>query len=109
MVIFRLARREDVGAVAIITAICSVVLFGVAALTVDIGRLWEVRRQSQSEVDLAALAGALHLRDADQAAACKVALQYLRTNTPKGQNPADIDSDGQCTATGTGDGQVSVN
>jgi Flp pilus assembly protein TadG len=109
VVISRWVRSDDAGAVAVITALCSILLFGVAALTVDIGRLWEVRRQSQSEVDLAALAGAMHLRDADKTAACTVALQYLRDNTPAGQSPGDIDSNGQCTAAGTADGQVEIN
>jgi uncharacterized membrane protein len=71
----RWVRSDDAGAVAVITAIVSIVLFGVAALTVDIGRLWETRRQAQSDVDLATLAGALHLRDADETAACKTALK----------------------------------
>ena len=107
MVTARLLRRDDAGAVAVITAICSLVLFGVAAMTVDLGRLWEVRRQSQSEVDLAALAGALHL-PGKPTQACKTALQYLRDNTPIGQNPADIDADTMCTDSGTADGQVEI-
>jgi Flp pilus assembly protein TadG len=107
MVTARLLRREDAGAVAVITAICSLVLFGVAAMTVDLGRLWEVRRQSQSEVDLAALAGALHL-PGTPILACTTALKYLRANTPVGQSPEDIDPDTMCTASGTSDGQVEI-
>src|SRR5690348_9431097 len=107
MVTARLLRRDDAGAVAVITAICSLVLFGVAAMTVDLGRLWEVRRQSQSEVDLAALAGALRLPH-QPILACTTALQYLRDNTPVGQSPDDIDPDTDCSATGTPDGQVEI-
>jgi len=105
----RLVRSDDRGAVAVITAIVSLVLFGVAALTVDIGRMWETRRQAQSDADLAALAGALHLRDADTTAACKVALKFLRDNTPGGNGAASgIAADSDCTATGTADKQVEI-
>ena len=107
MVTSRFVRRDDAGAVAVITAICSVLLFGVAALTVDIGRLWEVRRSSQSAVDLAALAGALHLPKTP-VVACQTALQYLKDNTPPGQDPGDVDAPAMCTATGTADGQVQI-
>jgi hypothetical protein len=107
MVMMRLARRDDVGAVAVITAICSLVLFGVAALTVDLGRAWEVRRQSQSEVDLAALAGALHL-PTDPVVACATALQYLAENTPAGEARDAVDQPSACSATGTSDKQVQI-
>jgi len=38
--LMRWASSDDAGAVAVITAIVSIVLFSVAALTVDIGRMW---------------------------------------------------------------------
>jgi hypothetical protein len=108
MRLMRFVRSDDVGAVAVITAIVSLVLFGVAALTVDIGRMWVARRQSQSDADLAALAGALYLpKDAPKA--CRTALQYLRDNMPGGAAPSSgIDPDSACTATGTADNQILI-
>lgn len=104
----RWVRSDDAGAVAVITAIVSVVLFGVAALTVDIGRMWETRRQAQSDSDLAALAGALYLPK-QPVQACTAALKYLRDNTPGGNAAGSgIASDADCTATGTPDKQVEI-
>src|SRR4051812_1935795 len=104
----RWVRSDDAGAVAVITAIVSVVLFGVAALTVDIGRMWETRRQAQSDSDLAALAGALYLPK-EPVKACTAALKYLRENTPGGIDAdSGIAADADCTATGTADKQVEI-
>jgi Putative Flp pilus-assembly TadE/G-like len=50
-------RRNDDGAVAVLVAILSVVLFGFGALVVDIGHAQMVRSQAQSTVDAASLAG----------------------------------------------------
>ena len=50
-------RRNDEGAVAIIVALLSVVLFGFGALVIDIGHAEVVRSQAQSTVDAASLAG----------------------------------------------------
>lgn len=49
-------RRDD-GAIAILVALLSVVLFGFGALVVDIGHAEQVRSQAQTTVDAAALAG----------------------------------------------------
>ena len=102
-------RSDDAGAVAVITAICCLLLFGVAALAVDIGTEYEVRRQSQSAADLAALAGALYL-PRQPALACQAALANLKDNTPKGQAPGDVDDPSACDGTtgNTADGQVSI-
>jgi Flp pilus assembly protein TadG len=48
---------DDSGVVAIIVALFSVVLFGFAALVVDIGNADNVHEQAQNTVDVAALAG----------------------------------------------------
>ena len=50
-------RRDEDGAVAILVAILSVVLFGFGALVIDIGHAQVVRSQGQSTVDAASLAG----------------------------------------------------
>ena len=51
-----MSRPDDErGAIAIITAVASVLLFAVAALTVDIGNAWAVRGLLQVQVDSAAV------------------------------------------------------
>lgn len=52
----RRIARDDSGAVAVIVAILAVVLFGMAALVIDVGRLYEERRELQNGADAAALA-----------------------------------------------------
>jgi hypothetical protein len=54
----RAARRNEAGAIAIVVAICSVILFVLAALVVDLGLARDVRRQSQNASDASALAAA---------------------------------------------------
>ena len=57
MHVIRRHRRDDEGAVAVIVALLSVVLFGFGALVIDIGHAEVVRSQAQSTVDAASLAG----------------------------------------------------
>ncbi len=51
-------RRNERGAVAIVTAMVAMVLFIVAALVVDLGLARDARRQSQNAADSASLAAA---------------------------------------------------
>ncbi|MEP7090241.1 MAG: TadE/TadG family type IV pilus assembly protein, partial [Nocardioidaceae bacterium] len=51
------SRRREAGAVAVMVAILSIVVFGMAAIVVDLGHGREVRRQAQNAVDAASLAG----------------------------------------------------
>lgn len=51
-------RRRDEGAIAILTAVLAVVLFGFAAIVVDLGLARQTRRDAQDGADAAALAGA---------------------------------------------------
>lgn len=53
----------EVGAVAIITAICAVILFGAAALGVELSDMFSRSRAVQTTADLAAFAGAQKLPD----------------------------------------------
>jgi Flp pilus assembly protein TadG len=46
------------GAVAVIVAICAVVLFGMAAFAIDVGDAWQTRRRLITATDAAALAAA---------------------------------------------------
>ena len=50
-------RRDDEGAVAIVVALFAVVLFGFAALVVDVGNASDVRAQASTAADAGALAG----------------------------------------------------
>lgn len=54
-------RDDDSGAVAIIVAVMLVAFLGFAALVVDVGHWYNVRRQLQSAADAAAIAGAMDL------------------------------------------------
>jgi len=51
-------NRDERGAVAVIVAICLVVIFGFAAYAVDAGRAWTSRRHLVTAADAGALAGA---------------------------------------------------
>ena len=53
--------RNDRGAVAVIVAIVMVVLLGAAALAIDAGNLWSLRRGLITATDASALAGASYL------------------------------------------------
>ena len=54
----RLAARDEQGAIAILVAMTSVVLFIIAAMVVDLGLARDTRRQSQNAADASALAAA---------------------------------------------------
>ncbi len=62
-----LRRREDSGAVALLVAVLVTVLFGLAAIVVDLGMARDLRRQAQATADAAAVAAALSVQ-ADLAA-----------------------------------------
>lgn len=61
------SQTTERGATAIMVALLAVVLFGMAAITVDLGNAWARKRDVQTQVDLAALAGASSLPDEDEA------------------------------------------
>lgn len=50
--------REEEGAIAILTAVLLVAVFGFAAISIDVGALYEERRQLQNGADAAAMAAA---------------------------------------------------
>jgi Flp pilus assembly protein TadG len=56
-------RRDDEGAIAIMVALFAVVLFGFAALVVDVGNASDVRAQASAAADAGALAGERVLAD----------------------------------------------
>lgn len=81
--------RDDCGVVAVVVAICSLLLLSVGALAVDMGNAWTQRREVQTEADLAALAGGAALpantSTQRQVVAQKV-LTYLKSNATYGQD-----------------------
>ncbi len=70
--------RDDRGAVAVVTAICALMLMGFGAVAVDLGNAWARKRAIQTTADLAALAGASGLPDVQ--AARTLAARYLDKN-----------------------------
>lgn len=80
---FRAAiARGEAGAVAVMVALATLVLFGCGALVVDLGEMYARRRASQTDADFAALAAVAALPD--QTAARALAYSYLEKNLPKG-------------------------
>ena len=56
-------RSSDRGQILVVTAVGLLVLFGIAALVVDLGMSWMLRRQEQNAADPGAIAAARWLRD----------------------------------------------
>jgi len=72
-------RRDERGAVSILTAVLVVVLLGFTGLALDIGSVVYWRHRLQSATDLAAMAAAL-----DTSRASSIASQSLQANGPQG-------------------------
>lgn len=73
--------RDDTGAVAVIVALLLVVFVMFAAVVIDIGYWYDVRRQLQAAADGAALAGCWELiRSGNKTAALTVATAYAGKN-----------------------------
>ena len=70
---------KDDGQVAVIVAIIIIVLIGMVVLVVDVGSLYEDRRQLQTVADAAALAGAQDLPE-DPVNAVQKAVDYANSN-----------------------------
>lgn len=74
-------RRDEDGAVALMTVVLSIVIFGVAALAIDISMLAMERQKLRDSVDAAAHAGAYTL-PGDGATATKAARDMAMANDP---------------------------
>lgn len=73
--------RDERGAVAIIVAAMIASLIGVLAIVADVGMLYQQRRQLQTAVDSAALAGAMEVAEGRGATAAQtVAQSYVQQN-----------------------------
>lgn len=65
-------RRDDRGATAIFLAMTLLLLIGVAAVAIDLAQGWNERRQDQTSVDIAAVAGALSYGESNTSVADEV-------------------------------------
>lgn len=63
------AMKGSSGQVLVLVTLGIVVLLGFAALAVDVGQLWSVRRHMQTAADAAAVAGAIAVRNGNAATA----------------------------------------
>ena len=73
--------RDDHGVVAVVVAILMIVFLGLAALAVDMGHLYTVKRQLQAAADAAALAGVRELAvGAGEPTVLTVAEEYASRN-----------------------------
>lgn len=79
-VAIRRLRREEDGVGMVIFAMGMLVMLGMCALTIDVGRYFEMRRQLQNAADAAVHAGAQVLPDT--AAAEAEAIAYFDLNAP---------------------------
>lgn len=69
------ARREDEGAIAILVAVFALVMFGFAAIVVDLGDARSLRALAQDTADSAALAGASKLAEGGSIAEADAAVR----------------------------------
>lgn len=81
-------RSSERGATAILVGLMAVVLFGIAAVSFDIGNAWARKRDVQTQVDLAALAGASSLPD--EAASRQKVLDYLGDPSQQGVTTNEV-------------------
>lgn len=100
-------RRDERGATAIIVALSAVLLFGMAAIGVDLGNAMNRKKETQTSADFAALAGANGLPNTTDTTRQLVA-DYLNKNktATDGNDKCDLGS-GPVTASELGDGTVS--
>ncbi len=80
-------RRDERGAIAVITAIMLTVMVGCTALLVDLGQLRASSRSQMLIADFAALAAGTKLSAGDPRGACQDAITYLNTNDARITSP----------------------
>ena len=73
------SRRSERGATAVFVAMVLLLLIGVSAVAVDLAQGWNERRQDQTSVDVAAVAGALSYGNSNTSVADEV-MASARTN-----------------------------
>lgn len=87
----RARLREDSGVVAVIVAIFSVVMFGLAALVVDLGLAREIKRDAQTAADAAVLAGAGELYSDSGALRVSDAVNAVKTTAKENFGTEEAD------------------
>jgi hypothetical protein len=96
-------RRRDEGAIAVIVAICTVLLFTMAAFAVDFGATYNTKRQLSIAADAASLAAARSLATVPGTcasvvsnpaaiAAAQTAADDINSRNAPGSTPRDIDT-----------------
>src|SRR3712207_5761765 len=82
------SRRDEGGAIAVVVALLSVVLFACAALAVDFGNVWSRKRDLQKQVDVAALSAGylLPMTTTNRTQIANEVAKYLTENRTVGQS-----------------------
>jgi len=83
----RKPARDDRGAAAVMFALCALLLFGVGAMAVDLGNMYQRKAETQSQADLAATSAAPYLKTSHTAAVVQV-IDYLKHNAKIGEDAA---------------------
>jgi Flp pilus assembly protein TadG len=80
--------RDDRGAIAVIVAVLSVLLFASAAIAVDLGNLWARKRDVQKQVDITALSAGwqLPMTTANRDQIADTVASYFNKNLSTGQD-----------------------
>lgn len=99
-------ERDQRGAAAVIFAISAVLVFGLAAIGVDLGNAMNRKKLTQSSADLAALAGANGLPDTSNATRQLVADYLNKNRTATDGNDKCDQSAGPVTAAELADGNM---
>jgi hypothetical protein len=113
-------KRDEVGTVAIIAAVSSLTVFGIAAMAVDLGNAFARARDVQAQADFAALGAGRHLPVAESdrvsgavyatmspsaQAAIDEVVDYLNANQPLDEDGKNCPGEPECiTADGLTDG-----
>jgi hypothetical protein len=80
--------RDERGAIAVIVAVLSVVLFASAAIAVDLGNVWARKRDVQKQVDVTALSAGwmLPMTTANRSEIAETVASYFNQNLSIGQD-----------------------
>lgn len=100
-------RRDERGATAIVVALSAVLLFGLAAIGVDLGNAMNRKKETQTSADFAALAGANGLPVTTDATRQLVADYLNKNKTSTDGNDKCDEGSGPVTASELGDGDNS--
>jgi hypothetical protein len=87
----RRLKNEEQGAIAVVVAICLLVLIGAGAFAVDMGNLYWERRQLQNAADAGAMAAAQEIVLSGTSNPYTVAREYAAANSGRGAHVAFAD------------------